>query len=279
MAEILWYKMEDNAANTTVVDNANNSLTGTSQANTSAMTTTGKVDDGFDFDGSVDYINVSDNALFRSATTGFTLTAWINPDQDKAQVIAAKTDVSTIGWLLSLTAGGVMSVSLVNASGVQTTASTASVGNGTWKHIAMTYTPRTQSSDSLVYFYVNGALSDVKSGLRKIAEDTSTDFSVGARSAGASKYDGQMDDLRFFNRVLTPNEIEFIYDEGVAGRATPLDGSLTTLANVSADLTTINIATTTGANAGTDNNKVILPIIQGNTLKVVQFQRPTASPA
>lgn|GEM_PF-3580107 len=72
VAPILQYKMNDNAANTTVTDSIGTN-TGTSIQNTSAMSTSGKINSGFSFNGSSDYVYSTTQF---SNPQSFTLSIW-----------------------------------------------------------------------------------------------------------------------------------------------------------------------------------------------------------
>lgn len=79
---------------------------------------------------------------------------------------------------------------------------TPSTNNNTWYHIVVNYT----SSDNNYAIYVNGILQG-----SKIMTSSFQDTVV---NIGNSTFNGKIDDVRIFNRVLTPEEISTLYHEG-----------------------------------------------------------------
>jgi hypothetical protein len=75
---VAHYKMNDNAANTTVLDSSGNGYNGTAQRNTSILHTDGKVNGAISFNGTSDYINT--NATFQLVLqSDFILNIWCKP--------------------------------------------------------------------------------------------------------------------------------------------------------------------------------------------------------
>jgi hypothetical protein len=279
MAEILWYKLEDNAANTTVVDNAGNSLTGTSQANTNTMSVAGKVGNALNFDGAVDYILASDNVLFRFANTGFTISMWVNYDTTQTTTLITKSNLTTTGFAVTV-ASNAMSISIGNSVSIVSTASGITFSNATWTHLVITYTLVNPSgTGNILRFYKDGVLITTATNVLPMADNTTNSFSLGARSSGSAKTDGKIDDVRLFNRPLDQTEVNFLYNGG-SGTAEPLDSRVTTILNEVGSKTEINAATKSGADStNTDNNKTILAVPLGQKVKIIEFRKLASSPA
>jgi hypothetical protein len=85
---------------------------------------------------------------------------------------------------------------------------TGYVPDGNWHHIAVTFGQTTSDSISI---YIDGALSGSVPVTNAWAWDTTQEIEIG-RSHDAYWYrlNGQMDDFRIYNRVLTPAEIASI---------------------------------------------------------------------
>lgn len=275
MAEILWYKLEDNAANTTVVDNANNSLTGVASANTSTLTAVGKVGNCFDFVlASSEEITLADNALLNFNGKDFSVAYWVNPDAVGNHSHVAKGDNTNSGWIVgSISTNDTLAVIFGNGTTTTTYNSTNNaLTAATWQHVAVVY----NRTESTLTMYVDGVVDTVHTGVVSMLDD-SDGFAVG--SLGGSLYfNGLLDDVRIYGRCLSIEEVEFLHNSG-SGTAVPLDGSLKTLANVTASKQLINAATATGANVDDDANKNVLAVALGNTIKIIQSERPVASPA
>jgi hypothetical protein len=78
----------------------------------------------------------------------------------------------------------------------------------TWVHWTMIY----DSDNKIKHLYKNGML--LKSTEHTIATNipaTTNNFSIGTR-LGASPFDGKLDDVRIYNRALTPDEVTELYE-------------------------------------------------------------------
>lgn len=270
MAEVLWYKMEENAANTTVVDNANNSLTGTASVNTSVLTTTGKVGNGFSFTAaSLHNITRADSTLLNFAQTGFSAAFWINPTTITTTGIITKGDIATNGFVIY----SLVTTNTINCYINGTThGSTGTLTAATWKHVVVTY-----DKDKSVKFYINGAFDSGSNQGITLVNNTAT-MEIGSLVGLSLYYNGKLDDLRIFKRALTLEEVQFLYNSG-SGTAVPLDAAVKNVLLSAASPAAIDGSTATGAPVGTDNNKTIAAYEAGNSLGILTLNRPTASPA
>lgn len=98
------------------------------------------------------------------------------------------------------------------ATKVQNLFSTASsVGDNRWHHVALSFD---LASNAVVSIYIDGLLSGANRNTNSWAWPTSTVFSIGrAIDANSSfrKFNGHLDDVRLYNRLLTANEVAQIY--------------------------------------------------------------------
>ena len=80
----------------------------------------------------------------------------------------------------------------------------------TWYHIAIT------CDSSSLRLYVNAALKDTtaKAGTALIYGGNTTYFGQNVGNDSVGDYDGDLDDVRFFDRVLTQTEIDGLYNDG-----------------------------------------------------------------
>ena len=178
----------------------------------------GKVDQAFSFDGNGDYVDVGDVDLPGT----FTIDAWINPDSLPAPQTAIiekhgtftsyRLTVFNDGSLEGYVSDGVQAVIYRTAPGTIVT--------GAWQHVAMTYDVA-GSAGARILLYVHGA---------NVATTASSDNAVTpgneASSAligsGVGDFDGLIDEVELFNRVLCADDILAIYNAGSAGKCKPL---------------------------------------------------------
>jgi len=146
------------------------------------------------FDGSSDYVSVSDDAdTLRPAQ--FTLSAWIYRDSNDAnrEGIVAKQDGASGFELSSLSNGNVQ----INVTGSGTsTQVTASVANSEWTHLTAIY------NATHVLLYKGCTLAGSAPANFSSAP---SQLYVGKTDAGF--FDGAIDEVRFYNIALTPSEM------------------------------------------------------------------------
>jgi len=192
-------------------------------------TVPGKVGDAFSFDGVNDHINVG-QVLGFDANQPWSLTAWVNPvDPAKFQPVVGRQSQTQIpGYLLSIggwdNIGEFMVAFLDNSVSPVNSVRRRSVGTipaNTWTHIAATY----DGSNTVegLHVYRNGILDDgvtLGSGGLGTIDYTGVDFLIGTRDGNESTFvmDGEIDEVTVFNRSLSTEEIQAIYNAGSAGK-------------------------------------------------------------
>ena len=78
------------------------------------------------------------------------------------------------------------------------------ITDGNWHHVVCTY------SNKVLQLYYDGQLKEEKSTQNELDIPDGTDFVIGnndTRNAASHNYDGGMDDIQVFNRVLTAEEV------------------------------------------------------------------------
>lgn len=78
------------------------------------------------------------------------------------------------------------------------------ITDGNWHHVVCTY------SNKVLQLYYDGQLKEEKATQNELDIPDSTDFVIGnndTRNAASHNYDGGLDDLQVFNRVLTAEEV------------------------------------------------------------------------
>ena len=176
------------------------------------------------FDGVTDRVNMG-NVLDQTGLAGsdFSISAWVKIEDittfnyifSKAKKSANYTGYHfyirpTTGYLTFYVSGQ-------NASEVTDRRTTTNgVVEGEWAHVVVTYTFSTDASG--ITFYTNGELttSSVTSS-DFTALDTATnsyDCLIGAREDTGLPMDGYIDDVSFFDSVLSLSDVQTIYNNG-----------------------------------------------------------------
>lgn len=216
---VAYYRMDDNAENKIVVDSMGYS-DGTAQRNTNLFSTTGKIDKALNFNGTSDYINTgkSFNPVF---TGSFTISAWVYATQStKNKWVFGVQDVSAVNFVdLVWTSGNkvVFQYGMFNGRAILTTPT--SLSPSTWYHI-VGVVEQTSILGFTIYLYINNIL--ITTGFVNALMSEFVCFLypfIGQHNKdgdpGVNEYfKGLVDDIMIFNRVLTLEEIEFLYERG-----------------------------------------------------------------
>ena len=171
-----------------------------------------------DFDGTNDHAYVANSSDFEP--DNFTVQAWINLDAFESEdyfVYRHKT------WFIGFSRSGTKIEGGVRDDDgdwlypISTT--TPSAGGG-WYHVVLVFSG-TGISTAYAYLYINGSLEDTESSSNHDLNSQSNYVSVGAKNNSGSisnYFNGQVDEVAFWNEVLTASEVTALYNSG-----TPLD--------------------------------------------------------
>ncbi|HEX5058872.1 MAG TPA: LamG domain-containing protein [Kofleriaceae bacterium] len=197
---IAHWKFDDNPANGTALDSTGNGHNGTcAGAQCPTLVTTGVDGGAYRFDPAVpQYLVVPDSTAFRGV---FTIAMWMYTDNTTKQIAAMSKPVGTgtgNSWQLEDLTDDTVSFS---GGSVHSLVSPAAVPQMTWAHIAGTWDGTTKR------LYINGVM--VASTASQITYDTHNIYLGADENNGtlALPFDGELDDLRVYNRVLSTSEI------------------------------------------------------------------------
>jgi hypothetical protein len=224
--EFAQYKLNDNAANTTVTDSGSGANNGTASTNTSNLTTTGKINQAFAFNGTTQYVNMDSIMSDIKSDTKGTISLWIKPtDTTGPQYVflLSKTATPTISSGVFIN-GAEFAVQIYNQSSNYSywVTTGASVTAGVWQHFAVV-----QDGISL-RIYKNGV--DITPTPTLVGAGAKSDwFSVTSASVDNGRlgcwnyggvgntefFEGSVDDLRYYQNIALGQEaIQAIYNAG-----------------------------------------------------------------
>jgi hypothetical protein len=206
-----WWKMDEASANTCSggvndsCDSSGNGNDGTWTGN--ATSTSGRFGSGVTFDGTSDYINFADNTTHEMGTSDMSFSAWVNPTSNAASAyILRKSDAANANGYLLGVESGVVKIKLNGTTLVAS--STTTLTTGQWYFIAATV-----DRDGRMSLYVNGVLEgfvDVSS-IATTNLDTTAGLTISYNSA-TDAWNGKIDEVRMYKRVLEPREIAALYN-------------------------------------------------------------------
>lgn len=173
------------------------------------------------FNGSTDYVLIGDQPELESMTQ-LTVAAWIKgTNMTSDNVVVAKWYTATVSWILRIGScnSGKAEFDTNTGSSVGS-CGTTSVDDGNWHFIVGTYDGTNQR------LYVDGVLEDTDAQTGTIS-NSEEEVCIGAACNGATQgslFNGEIDDVRIWNRALSQAEIRDNMCEKLTGTEPNLVG-------------------------------------------------------
>ena len=212
--------------------------------------------DALDFDGSNDYIQISDdNSL--DINNSITLSAWIYPTSitNKDGILAKRTSTENSGdWALRFTTAGNLRFYIWDGDASNgSTSSNSSISLNTWTHISVTH----DNSTNTTKFYINGLLDNTSTSLSKNLAGNNSNAYIGWDGQQGDKFfTGKIDEVRLWDDIRTQTEIKANMHTELSGSESNLvayynfnDGSGTTTTDLTSNS---NDGTMTNMDASSD---------------------------
>ncbi len=158
------------------------------------------------FDGTDDYVSSSFQGV--TGTGARTIEAWIrttancNPSNGGVQNIIVDYGTFTTGTRFTFNVLWSNSIRLeIGGSGVS---GTTPVNDGVWHHVAVTYNPSAGSNN--IKLYIDGNL-ETQGTLTGLNTATGSNLQIGSRVDFARHFDGDIDEVRVWSKVLTASTL------------------------------------------------------------------------
>ncbi len=221
---VSWWRGENNADDAREENNGV-LMNGATFAN-------GKVGKALSFDGVDDYVRVA-NSSSLNVTGSLTIEVWIYPTTDQKGTIMAKWG-DTGDWsgqqsyAFNFWIGRRLDFSISDSLHQYDAAfqilrtDEGTVPLNQWSHVAAVYDQRTGTR----YLYINGIQQTLRTQLpftvfQGIADVSIGGFIASTHSGVQSPFPGKIDELAFFTRALSEEEIKSIYNAGSIGKCPP----------------------------------------------------------
>lgn len=176
--------------------------------NNTVTSATGKIGDAGDFEAdNTEYLTRADNSsLSLGADVDFTIAAWVNPETVVGGVVDKRTNNTTgIEYSLAFN-GGLARLSIGNGS-TNTFVEGGSFSAGTWYFLVAWHS----SADNKIYIQIDNG-TPVEAAWTGGTQDTTAELRIGR--AANNYFDGLIDSVSFWKRVLTSDERTSLYNSG-----------------------------------------------------------------
>lgn len=168
---------------------------------------TGKINNGFSFDGVNDYVNIATSfgQSFSAPASAHSYSAWIYPTSVTGYNFIINNGTGTIGTSMLL---GGNRISFFFNGGVNLTASNVTISINTWTLVTVVY-----NGAGSVSFYKNGVFDVARTVSWTETAGTAT-TNIGSYVKANHFFDGIIDEVGAWNRALTSDEVTELYNAG-----------------------------------------------------------------
>ena len=177
----------------------------------SATFTSGKFGDALTLNGSSQYLTLSDTWIY---SNNFSCSVWVyihdfTPGLTSYPMVLGFWCSGSYAWFIEVD-GTVPEFNAYMYGPALRIGSTSTLALNTWYHIVFT----TSSTDGKK-FYLNGVLEGNNVDTQDATTTTPNANFIGQSTWGSDYFDGQIDQLRFYNSVLTQTQVTELYNEVV----------------------------------------------------------------
>ncbi|WP_211266848.1 LamG-like jellyroll fold domain-containing protein [Nonomuraea candida] len=182
-----------------VTDSSGNGNTGTVTG--ASRTSSGRYGGALSFNGLLSWVDVPDSAALR-LTTGMTLEAWVRPSSVSGwRTVIMKRHSGGLAYALSAGAPDQLPHVRVHTSAQSDLPGPAALPVNTWSHLAATY------DGAVLRLYVNGAQVAQQAVTGALRTDGAS-LRIGGNGLLNQVFSGQIDEVRVYDRALTPAQIQ-----------------------------------------------------------------------
>lgn len=181
----------------------------------------GQIGQALKFDGAASVVSIGASKFNFLKTSAFSGCAWFRTSLlTTDQILTDYNKGTSPGWMLNVnnTASTFVNFAVVNAAGgagVFVRGSTV-VTDNKWHHTCFTYDGTVTTAGTKLY--VDGSAETLTNVLADSDPGVLVDSGtfIGKRGDSTGLFSGNIDDVRLYNRVLSPSEVTLLYNGGVA---------------------------------------------------------------
>ena len=216
---IAHWKLDENSG-TTAYDNAGLNDGTLTDMDPATDWVAGKVGNALEFDGTDDHVLVGDVLDF-GASDDFTISVWVYRDDtgrdDRVLWKKNSTNASDSGYLLYIDSGNDVRFFISDGTDQYFMQSTTDILSPGWHHFVIVWDDDSAAGTKM---YIDAADDNASHTGTISAIDSPSNavpLTIGAESDLGKFFDGKLDDVRIYDRALTAQEVQDLYDAGNNG--------------------------------------------------------------
>ncbi len=213
---VAWWTLDEPSGPTAVDIAGGNDGTHTN----GPLVVTGAVSRAVSFDGVDDRIVVPDNGSIDMAGSDWSIDAWVRTCSiaEVSPIVDKQGIQDPVGYEMFLFNGN-LAFQMGDAGGAASFDSGAFVADGIWHHVTVTVD---RDAPTGIRFYVDGApilpTHDPTPSPGSASNALNLFIGAGHPAGSGGQFDGEIDEVEIFRRVLTPGEVQDLYRAGAAGK-------------------------------------------------------------
>ena len=163
-------------------------------------------DFAIEFNGSDEYISAG-NPTELQFTSDFSLSGWFKSSSATNQRIVSKDDGTNRSYLVQLQSNGVVRGTIFQSGSGKNNDSSSGFADGNWHHFVFTY----EHGVGTKLYMDNGTPTFNGNATGPLDNDPSI-FTIGTRGDGLNYFNGDIDEVAAWNRVLSADDVQTIYN-------------------------------------------------------------------
>jgi hypothetical protein len=206
------WKLDETGSATTASDSSGNGFDGNLANYQTPKWTTGKIGGALNFNGESHIVGVGSPTALTNLTR-YTIAVWIKPrtfgGSNGGRIVCKRKSGTIAGWSLFLSSSAVAFRQTFSVTEGDWTTPDNSIDQGVWKHVAVSYDNSSVANKPT--FYINGTpvtttVDTAPAG--SVSPDAESNLKIGNNAALSHGFDGAIDDVRIYDRILNAAEID-----------------------------------------------------------------------
>src|SRR3989344_1741599 len=217
-----YRKLDEKPINhlSTTTDSSGTGNNGTANTSDGTMdkSVVGQINTAMNFDGVDDYVDVESPASLDNLPA-MTISGWMKPrtmgESSQGRIMEKRGLGGNAGWEFSLNGTNAIEVVVDHETTDLVHRTSNSVFSfNVWTHVALTWDGSTSASNARIY--INGVETTYQTSQNAVdarIDENANNVVIGNRSASKIvTFDGLLDEIRVYNRVLTASEVATLYN-------------------------------------------------------------------
>jgi len=162
-------------------------------------------DYAMEFNGTDEYISAG-NPTELQFTSSFSISAWFKSSSATSQRIVSKDDGTNRSYFVQLSATGAIEAAIYTSGTKQLNTSASGLADGNWHHLVFTFENGVGTK-----LYIDNGTPTTDSATGTLDNDTNN-FEIGRREDGSKFFNGDIDEVAVWNKVLDATDVATIYN-------------------------------------------------------------------